>query len=169
MIKNKRKGSSNMETIFTMVLLIMFGGAVFTLIYAGSLTQKEIMSEKDVKVNARVASSYIDVQLKKYDAENSIFIEVNPNTNENALVFRDDPNEYFDEELYTWIFFEDGVLYTQSITKDQELISGLGVEIAKVDGFTVTLNDNKVTSIIDYTEGESKKSIKNVTVIRSLN
>ncbi len=169
MKRKNRKGSSNIEIIMTMILLILFGGSIFTLIYAGGTTQKRIIDEKDIKVNARVASSYINVKLKKYDEEGAISVQMNPLTNENALVFRDEPDpNYTNEELYTWIFFEDGILYTQAITEGEELISGLGVEIAQVDGFDVSIDGDKITSIIEYKHRDSIETLKNVAVVRSL-
>lgn len=169
MKKNTNIGSTNIETIMTMVLIILLGSAVFTLIYAGAETQKRIIAEKDVKVNARVASSYIDVKLKKYDEEGDVFVLNNPLTNENSLVFRDDPDpNYTNEELFTWIFFEDGVLYNQAITESGELVSGLGVEIAKVDGFDVSIEGNVVTSIIEYEKDGNTKYMKNIGILKSL-
>lgn len=169
MIGLKRKAASSIEIILIMILLILFSGAIFTLIYAGAITQENITNEKEMKVNIRVASSYINVKLRKYDEEGSILIKKNPFTNKDTLVFRDPPDpNYTNEELFTWIFLEDGILYSQTITKDEELYSGLGVEIARISGLEVLNDGNRITTIIEYVNNGEIEKLESVYVVRSL-
>ncbi len=152
-----------------MFLFILLGVAIFTLIYAGSKTQERILEEKDIKSNAKIAAAYIDVKFKKYDEEGMIFIAENPITNENALVFKDEFNPHFtNDDLYTWVFFEDGILYTQALTDGQELESGIGIEIAHIEDFKVSIDKNIITSDIKYIVNNQIKTLNNVTVVRSL-
>ena len=76
------KGSTLVELVMVMMLLILFGFTTYTLIYAGSETQRKIIEDKDAQVDARIAISYLNVRLKsspfKPGKRNSSYSYTNP-------------------------------------------------------------------------------------------
>ncbi|MFV0503923.1 MAG: DUF4860 domain-containing protein [Lachnospirales bacterium] len=158
------KGSSTLEVVMMMVLLILFAGAIYTMIYATSITQSSIQSEKEAQSNSRVATSYMNVKIKQNDRQNKIVIEKNPITDENALVIID---EFGDGMYNTWIYLEDGILQEQLVTTGFTPESGLGFEIAELTSFNITQEDNKIYTTIEYQENEKEYSLDSIYALKS--
>lgn len=160
-----KKGSSNIETIMTMTLLILFSAAIFTLMYVGNDTEKRILDQNAIKSNARVASSYINVKLKQNDVSGKISVKVNPNTASNALVITDISSK---EKKNTWIYFEDGYLL-ESTTEELAPDNDTAFQIAKIDDFQIDKENDTITTRIKYFYNNEMQKVTSIIVLRSEN
>ena len=144
---NNRKGSSLVELVMVMMLLMVFGFTIYSLIYAGSETQAAILENKDAQVDARIALSYVNVRLRQNDAAGKISIIPNPNTGQNAIVIKERDEWYFD----TWIYWSNGRLI-ECITDPGEIpIDEWGFTIVEIEGFYTSLNpDGTITNTVRY-------------------
>lgn len=160
----KRKGSSNFETIASMTLLILFAVSIFTLIYVGKDTEARILEQNDIKANARVASSYINVKLKQNDRARSISLKPNDTDTGNELIIDHEVNG---QMTYTRIYFEDGYLYESSSVIDDDKNDEQTFAIAKIDGFEIEKEDRRITTKIKYKYNGSNQEVKSIIVLRS--
>lgn len=160
-----KKGSSNIETIMTMTLLILFSAAIFALMYVGNDTEKRILEQNAIKANARVASSYINVKLKQNDIRGKISVKINPNTASNALVITDTNSK---DKKNTWIYFENGYLL-ESTTEELAPDNDTAFQIAKIDDFQIEKENDTITTKIKYFYNNEMQKITSIIVLRSEN
>lgn len=160
----KRKGSSNFETIASMTLLILFAVSIFTLMYVGKDTEKRILEQNDIKANARVASSYINVKLKQNDRAKSISLKPNDTNTGNELVI---DHEIDGQVKYTRIYFKDGYLYESSSVVNDDKNEEQTFAIAKIDGFEIEKEDRRITTKIKYKYNGINQEVTSIIVLRS--
>lgn len=159
-----RKDYSNIETILSMILLILFAICIFTLITTGNNTEKRIIEQTAIKANARAAESYINIAIKQNDSSGKIDVKQNPNTGENALVITDGSR---DDKTNRWIYFDDNYL-KESITADNMPPNdATATNIAKIDNFKITKEDQKIVSEISYIYNNEPHTVEQIYVLRS--
>ncbi len=166
MLKNE-KGSSLVELVMVMMLLILFGATIYTIIFMGSSTQDRIIKEKDAQIEARIAISYINVRLRQNDAQGKISIMQNPVNNQNSIVIHDN----YEGTLFdTWIYWSDGVLKECLVYPGEEVTDepGMYTPIANISGFDIQIKDdgslyNKVT----YEFNGKTKTLENAAFLRA--
>lgn len=151
----EKNGSSMIEMIAVMLILVLLGAAVYTLIFAGSSAQQRINENMDTQIGARIAVSYLNVSLRQSDGESRVSIRENPLTGEDALVIRlSEASQY-----YKWIYFSGGKLYEYIGYQDETPNDLLATNvIAQLDGFKTELDaeTNTITNTVYYTfAGES--------------
>lgn len=158
---NNNKGSSLIELIMVMMLMIVFGLTMFTLIGAGSNTQEKIIDNKNAQSDARIAMSYINVTLRKHDTEKGIFIEKIKKSGKNAILLR----EYSTDGTYdTWIYFSDGKILECTVLSGEQPDDSYAFEIVEIEDFTVSYDEESsiVTSIFNYTyDGKPEEIVSN--------
>jgi hypothetical protein len=145
------KGSGLIELMMVMALLILFGFTIYSLIYAGSGTMKNIEADKEAQINARIAHSYLNVRLRQNDGQDQILVRENAINDQNAIILRyhdpDDPD--FDYDV--WIFWEDGVL--REVLADPDAAPDwLGAnDIVAIDSFDAVMDaDGALKHTISY-------------------
>ncbi len=159
-----KKGNSNIELIMGLLLLVLFTTCFFTLITTGSNTEKRILEQSEIKANARTAQSYISVKLKQNDKADKILVKENPNTKKNALVIRDVIDG---EKYYTWIYFKGGYLLESTTLENVPPNDEEAHKIAKIDGFEVEMDGQKVTSSISYFYNNEPHTVDLIVILRS--
>jgi len=164
-MRNLRSGSTLVELIMVMLLLVLFGAAISVLIYSGGETQGRIIAEKNAQIDARVALSYLNMYIRQNDEAGKIEITPNAYTGEKSILVKTRA-EWGGYD--TWIFFADGCLYECLVDPGQEPAVGLSFKIAEIDRFDVTVNDDgSVTNTIGYIINDRAEEMRSVIFLRS--
>lgn len=152
-MNNLKKGNASAEMIMVLALMILFGVSMAKMVEAGSITQKNIIANKEAQVDARIALSFINVRLRQSDGKDKIEVKTHSN-NKNALVIKERTEDY---EYDTWIYFYDGVLYETITDPNEEPILLGGNPIARVENYLVTFDKdtNTIRNLISYKYGEN--------------
>lgn len=161
----KLRGSSSLEMIMIMTLLILFVASAYTMIYAGVTAQEHITSEKQTQMDTRVVTSYLNVKLKQNDIANKVTVVTNPIDNKNAICIRDAFN---DGTYNTWIYYEDGKLVEQFVEVGKTPELDLGFEIGLLDDFQVEMDNNMIKTTISYTMDDKKISTDSIYTFKSI-
>ena len=139
LMKKNNKGVSKVEVILVMILILLMGLAVFTLVVSSSDTYKNVIDEKENLSNLRIATSYIDNKIKQSDEQSSIYIKNNPINGEASIVIV----QRVDNENYeTWIYLSDKMLKEAYIKQDQEFTDDMSFDIASIEEFVPSINDD---------------------------
>lgn len=139
LMKKNNKGVSKVEVILVMILILLMGLAVFTLVVSSSDTYKNVIDEKENLSNLRIAASYIDNKIKQSDEQSSIYIKNNPINGEASIVIV----QRVDNENYeTWIYLSDKMLKEAYIKQDQEFTDDMSFDIASIEEFVPSINDD---------------------------
>ena len=139
LIKKNNKGVCKVEVILVMILILLMGLAVFTLVVSSSDTYKNVIDEKENLSNLRIAASYIDNKIKQSDEQSSIYIKNNPINGEASIVIV----QRVDNENYeTWIYLSDRMLKEAYIKQEQELTDDMSFDIASIEEFVPSINDD---------------------------
>jgi len=164
-MRNLRTGSTLVELIMVMLLLILFGAAISVLIYSGGETQARIISEKNAQIDARVALSYVNMYIRQNDEADKIEIKPNAYTGEESILVKTRA-EWGGYD--TWIFFAEGCLYECLVDPGREPSVGLSFKIAEIDRFGVDLNaDGAIVNTIGYTVNDRPEEMSSVIFLRS--
>lgn len=165
-IKHNTRGSTMVELIMVMLLLILFGTTIYTLIYAGATTQERIMREKDAQTDARIALSYINVKLRQNDVNGKIVVEKAELTNKDAIVIKDRSEDYAYD---TWIFCYDGKLMECLVPPDEQPTELGSFYIADSEDLDTAYDSTSgsITNTLYYYSGDALKSISSTLYIRS--
>jgi hypothetical protein len=158
------RGNSLVELVMVMIMMILFGATIYTLIFAGSTTQRKIIDEKNAQTEARVAMSYVNVRLRQNDREGAV--AVMPGEYGNALVIKGGGGE---ESLDRWILWSDGELREFIVGADEKPVNepGMYATVAVVKGFDVRFNDGGVVSAVTYECNGKTREIVNRVYLRS--
>ena len=145
LMKKNNKGVSKVEVILVMILILLMGLAVFTLVVSSSDTYKNVIDEKENLSNLRIAASYIDNKIKQSDEQSSIYIKNNPINGEASIVIV----QRVDNENYeTWIYLSDRMLKEAYIKQEQEFTDDMSFDIASIEEFVPSINDDIMEIII---------------------
>ena len=134
-------GYSLIEMTIAMLLLVVFGSAVFMLAASSTTTYEKLVDDKNTSEELRVASSYLVTKLRQNDQKEAISLESNLLFDSKALTIR----EVIGDETYvTWIYVSEGVLREVTVLEGIEPSNDLSFEIAKVDEMEIRVNDQSV-------------------------
>ena len=161
-----KKGYSVIEVVLVMFLLITFGIAAFALVYIGGNSYERMTNEKNAEAELRIAVSYAETRLRKYDRTNGFRIDQTPDRTGNALVFNDFANGI---DYETWVFWYDGKLIEIITEKDKKFNPDDGFEIAAVDSFDISFNSkrNEVVIKASITSNGKEKTLETIYSIKS--
>ncbi|MCL2165049.1 MAG: DUF4860 domain-containing protein [Oscillospiraceae bacterium] len=103
----QNSGFSVIELLVALTLLALFGGAIMTIIGAGSSVYQRIIGDKEADSEARIAMSYISVKLRQNDRSGAISIVDSDLKNDVRKVLKIDltPEDVNDDCHF--IFFEE--------------------------------------------------------------
>ena len=134
-------GYSLIEMTIAMLLLVVFGLAVFMLAAASTSTYETLVDDKNTSEELRVASSYLVTKLRQNDQKDAISLESNLLFDSEALTIR----EVIEDETYvTWIYVNGGILREATVLEGVEPDDDLSFEIAKVDEMVIRVNDQSI-------------------------
>ena len=134
-------GYSLIEMTIAMLLLVIFGLAVFMLAASSTTTYEKLVDDKNTSEELRVASSYLVTKLRQNDQKEAISLESNLLFDSEALTIR----EVIGDETYiTWIYISDGALREVTVLVGVEPSDDLSFEIAKVDEMAIRVSDQSV-------------------------
>ena len=143
-MKNKmisESGYSLIEMTIAMLLLVVFGLAVFMLAASSTTTYEKLVDDKNISEELRVASSYLVTKLRQNDQKEAISLESNLLFDSEALTIR----EVIGDETYvTWIYVNGGALREVTVLEGIEPSDDLSFEIAKVDEMAIRVSDQSV-------------------------
>jgi len=163
-ILKQESGASLIEMVMVMMLLVVFGFTIYSLIYAGSETQKKIMDEKDAQVSARIALSYINVRLRQNDDAGKVRVAKNEATGQNAILIQ----ERGDDDYDTWIYWSDGKLLECLTDAGEPPVDANGFTIVEIAGFQTVLNpDGSITDTVQYEYNGQLAELSQVVDLRS--
>lgn len=123
------------ESIAVLLLLVIFAVTVFIVVGAGAGTFDTIINEKKSTETARVACSYINMKIRQNDA--AAMIDVVQTDFGNALRI-----EMEGADLYTYIFYSDGMLYECVTKKDTQPKVEAANAISRLLGFDIRRENN---------------------------
>ena len=164
-MRNPNRGSTLIELIMVMLLLVLIGAAISVLIFAGGGTQERIINEKNAQMDARVALSYVNMFIRQNDAAGKVTVTPNAYTGENSILIRtrEDWGGYD-----TWIYWMDGRLYECLVDQDEQPALGLSFVVAEVDYFRVSRSDDgAINNTIGYTTGDKSEEMSSTIFLRS--
>lgn len=154
------RGNTLVELMMVMTLLILLCVTMATVICAGSEAQNKITDQKDRQIDARTALNYVTAKLRQNDQSETISIEKNPITGENAIVLRDRAAEaYYD----TWIYYANNTIYEFIGLAGEPPVIDLSIAILASDGLAYTVDYDEaarlVTHRITYPYGETQEEL----------
>ena len=121
-----RSKSIGIETITVMLLLVLFAFVVFIVIDAGSNAFKDITTDKQSTMSARVSYSYISMKVKQNDTSGAVSV----GQTKYGDTLRIDNSDYS-----TFIFYSEGALYECVTKMDGSPSVGAANKISSLDGF----------------------------------
>ena len=166
MKKLNNRGSSTIELILVLLLLLLFGITTFTLVFTGSDTYQRISDNKNAETDARIALSYLNVKIRQNDMAGKIEVKNFPDTGRPALVLYDtDP----DSDLITWIFWDDGKIVECLVSEGEDPNPDWGFTIVEIDDFTISYDEDAqmITGTVGYNYSGQMISRSCQIVIRS--
>ncbi len=130
-----RSKSIGIETITVMLLLVLFAFVVFIVIDAGSNAFKDITTDKQSTMSARVSYSYISMKVKQNDTAGAVSV----GQTKFGDTLRIDNGDYS-----TFIFYSEGALYECVTKTDGSPSVGAANKISSLDGFNVSMKNHSL-------------------------
>lgn len=140
------------ESVAVLLLLIIFALTVFVVVGAGADTFDTIIGEKKNIEASRVACSYINVKIRQSDAAS--LIDVVQTDFGSALLIKMEL-----ADLYTYIFYSDGMLYECVTKKDMPPKVEAANAITKLEGFDVRRENNLFYLSLVSSSGEQMQTV----------
>lgn len=159
-----KKSDTNLETIMSLIILILFISSTLALILTGKSTQEKIINQNSIKSNSQYASSYITMTLRQNDEINKIYVKENSNTQENALVIENDVKGV---KTLTWIYFDEGFLFEAKTVENKLPDNRKATKIADIDGFYIEKDGHKITYEISYIYNNHPITTEHFVILRS--
>ena len=169
-MKKNHKGSTLVELIMVMLLLILFGITISTLIHSGGEAQEKIISEKNAQIDARIALSYLNMKIRQNDSAEKISIEKTEITGENAIVIKVRYDSMYDDWIGydTWIYWADGFIYECLTDPGEQPEIGLSFRIAEAGRFDTAINENgAIVNTIFYNVNGVDNEMQSTIFLRS--
>lgn len=144
-----KNGYILLELTMMIVLIFLFGVAIYQIINQGKSTEEKIIAKKTAQIDARIALSFLNVKIKQNDIRDKIKIKVLEQNKKNALVIEERSQ---DTNYDTWIYFYDGKLYECITDEGKQPQQDLSTQISAIDDFNIGYNKNKraIINKIDY-------------------
>lgn len=153
--------NSSIESFLVMLLMIIFTVSISFIIIEGKGAFERVTENKIEDENARIAFSYINKRIKQNDEINRVEVIENGVEGNTALKI----SHSYEEGLYTYIFYYDGILY--ECYTDMEPSLKLSTEIIPVQNLTFDQSGSRITTTLDYEYQGKVISLNQVTVLRT--
>lgn len=164
--KRFQRGGVAIETIATLLLLLLTGIGIFTLSITSTAASKRINDSRGASSRARVALSFVNMKIRQNDRMGAVEVIPNPINGSNSLVIHED----YDEERYdTWIYWHDGKLYEALVLDHEQPSLEVSLEITKLDDFSIESTDRRILHTqVTASEGEKAFTYESHTALRSV-
>lgn len=160
----KRRIHVSVESLMVILLMIMFAVAISVLIYEGSVTYRNIITNKNNEENTRIAMSYINMRIKQNDILDRVTVDENAFEGEDVLTIWHHDAE---EGLVSYIYLKDGILW--ECYTDGPLDHALSTEIIPLNDLSFeTKNDGQlIYTTIQYKDGDSVIPLTQLSTLRT--
>jgi prepilin-type N-terminal cleavage/methylation domain-containing protein len=126
----QRRGYTLIELVLVLLLLVLVAAGVFTLAAAGSQAYLKLSDQQTLTAELRTGLSYLDVQIRKHDAFESLSIRQDPFQGGQALVI----GQLLEDETYlTWIYVRDGYLCELFVKEGIAVTPDMASKIVRMD------------------------------------
>ncbi len=157
-------GYNTIEMLLVMLLLALFGFAIFSLIVSGTQTYARINDTRSNQENARTAISYVEIRLRQNDVEGQIYVTPDAGMGNTALEIR---NPFVEDDMRTWIFFHEGTLYECITSYGDPPSLELSLPIVEVDGMSIEAEGNSVRVDVRYSANEEERHMRTRVTLRT--
>lgn len=159
---SRQGGSTSIEVLSTMLLLLLLGIGVFSLALTSTAAYKRLYDNREASAELRVGLSFIQMKIRQNDMLDGISLKQNPINQKDALVIR----EYYESEAYdTWIYYDSGILRECLVLASEEPSNELSFEIAHVDGLNLRWDDDKRAIAINIWKNDSRNRENNLQTL----
>lgn len=134
----QNKGRALVETLASMLLLILLGAGCFSLAVSAVGAYQRLNASKNNASELRIACSFVTTKIRQYDMTGCLEVKPDNISGINALVI----HEKIDDKVYdTWIFHYDGCLYEAIVLEDENPEVDISQPIAKIDLFEINYDE----------------------------
>ena len=136
----KKRNSYTVDTVFVLVLFVVFSITVLFVLMSGAGVYKDTQSVMQERYEERTALSYISAKINHFDSEDSIAITKKDGVQILALSQGD---------FVTYIYCKDGFIKEMLVDKDQPFDADDGLEIIEASSLEFERIDNllKITCV----------------------
>lgn len=150
-----KRGSVSIESLATMLLLLLLGIGIFSLSITSTAAYQRIYEGKSASSEVRVALSFVQMKIRQNDSKGAIRIESNPINQEPSLVIQ----EIYDGETYeTWIYRDEGKLREAFMLAGEPPSNDISFQIANSDGFDISMDDQHTIRISVWVDRQGKET-----------
>lgn len=158
----RRNGYTLIELVLVLMLLILVSAAVFTMACAGSRTYLRLAAKQAQSSDLRTGLSYLDVQIRKHDAQAALAIKPDPFSGQPALVIE---QQIEGQDYLTWIYLHDGYLCELFVTKGIKLTPDMGSKIVPMDGLALKALSNDALQVTLTRQAEGQARIQGTRIL----
>ena len=144
---NNENKKASVETIATMLLLIILGIGMFCFTLSTVNAYKRINQEKESASEIRVANSFVMMKIRQNDAVGCLNVLKEPTTNKNALVIYENIKGV---SYATWIYSYKGILWEALVLREEMPTLDVSQAIAKIDEFDILYDSKEKGFFIRY-------------------
>ena len=130
-----RRGRTSLETITTLLLIILMGLGLFALTLSTVNAYQRIYKTKESATELRIAYSFVTTKIRQNDMTGCLDIIRDPLSEQNALVIYENIEGI---DYATWIFHYQGTLWEALVLKEEAPSLEGSQAIAKVDTFALS-------------------------------
>lgn len=135
-----RDGKTTVETIATLLLLILLGVGLFSLSLSTVNAYHRLYEAKENATDLRVAQSYLSMKIRQNDRTGCLQVAVDPVSEKHALVAFE---EIEGVSYATWVFHYNGSLYEALVLKDEAPSLEVAQAITRVDTFDIQYDEKE--------------------------
>lgn len=134
----QNKGRVLIETLATILLLILLGVGCFSLTVSAVGAYQRLYTSKENAAELRVATSFVTTKIRQYDMSGCLEVKPDPISGNNALVV----HEKISDIIYTtWIYYYEGYLYEAIVLEGEYPEVDISQPIARIDNFEINYSE----------------------------
>lgn len=147
------KKAISIESLFVMVLFMMFTVSMVLMIVSGKTSYGRILDEKEQAEEMRISSSYLRMKLKQNNVRNAVSVRHHPELNIDLLEIRHNGEE---SGYKTIIYYYEGKVCEAYLGAEDKFDTGLGEAIIALDMDKVRFIATAKGVEISYVSGEKE-------------
>jgi hypothetical protein len=162
----RRCGYTLIELVLVLFLLILVAIGVFTLAASGSQAFLRLSDRQSLNADLRTGLSYLDVQVRKHDSQQSLSIQPDPFDAGPALVVE---QSIEDKAFLTWIYVHDGYLSELFVEAGAAVTPDMASRIVRMDEMRLeqVAADAMRITLIRRPEGENPLEASRLIYLRA--
>lgn len=134
-----RRGRTSIETITTLLLIILLGMGLFAVTLSTVNAYQRLNTAKEGTTELRIAYSFVTTKIRQNDMTGCLDIVPDPISNQNALVLYETIEGI---EYATWIYHYEDTLWEAFVLKEEMPSLEISQAIAKIDAFSISYDSN---------------------------